>query len=272
MDRSSPVKPFPGAQLPNARLGILDLSCLGCLFGSLPLLPTLALPAILALSSLSFLAPTGLAQNAPAQNEALPTKTWSVPLAVLRNGTASAPDSPTTRFKGNGADFDCKEFLCSVGVQFAAPGSNASYSAKNQALTVVNTPEQLGLVGQMVEQWSAQSKQAALLKTIRELGPEEKKRLSENLKQWTSLTADQKQALRHREGLIHKQANEEAASVEKELPEDRREAFRKHYLESRKELEAQLRSEFDQRRKNALKGLLEKVKREYLPPPAEGPK
>jgi hypothetical protein len=283
MDRISPVA-SQSRDLPPLSLAER------CLTRSAPILAlrrVLRTLPILALTGLFFLpgflnlllSPRGCAQTEGTKE--LVSKSWTLPLWVLRAGSGSPPNStlnpppspypPLPKVKnGNGADLDCKELFSSVGVQFEVPGSHAFYTPKSQTLTVTNTGEQIHLVDQFVEQWNDQAKQAALLKTVRELGPEEKKRLAENLKQWSSLTADQKQALRHREGLIAKQANEEAASVEKELPEDRREAFRKHYLESRKELEAQLRSEFDQRRKSALKELLEKVKREYANPPAEG--
>jgi hypothetical protein len=118
----------------------------------------------------------------------------------------------------------------------------------------------------------------SLKKTIRALSPEQKQRIAENLKAWKQLTAEQKEALRHREQLQRKQASDEVANVTAGLPDDQRDLFLQRYQEERRKLQASLRQEMEARRKAELSDLLQRLKQEMestsakpTPAPAAAP-
>jgi hypothetical protein len=107
----------------------------------------------------------------------------------------------------------------------------------------------------------------SLQKLIQELTPEQKQRLSENLKTWKQLSPEQRQVLRDRDHLLKKRAEEEAAALANELTEEQRGAFQKRYIEERLQLEMALRQEFDLRRKTQIRELVERLRQELNEPP-----
>ncbi|MEK0446923.1 MAG: hypothetical protein RLZZ399_2244 [Verrucomicrobiota bacterium] len=116
----------------------------------------------------------------------------------------------------------------------------------------------------------------SLQKLLQELTPEQRQRLIENLRTWKQLSPDQKQALRERDGLLKKRAEEEAGALANELSEDQKDVFQKRYIEERLKLEMVLRQEFDTRRKAEIRELVERLRRELSQspqkPPGESPK
>ena len=108
----------------------------------------------------------------------------------------------------------------------------------------------------------------SLKKAVRALSPEQKQKLTENLKTWKQLNPEQKETLKQREALLRKQASEEVATVTAELPENQREAFLQRYQEERRKLQASLRQEMEARKKAGLSDLLQSLKQEMQVAPA----
>lgn len=206
-----------------------------------------------------------------AESAPLVSGTWNVPPSFLKDPTLSVPKKSETvtdpsatagpkptRHKGPQGEVDAKEVLLTKGISFEDSSAKASYNQKTQTLSLTNTQLQLDRLDALVKD----SKREAIQKAIRDLSSEERVRLSENLQQWNELTNDQKQALRQRYSLIRKQASEEAATLAKDLPESQREAFHKRYMEERRQVEANLRAEFEQRRKAAMGDLMDRLRQE----------
>jgi DNA-directed RNA polymerase specialized sigma24 family protein len=98
------------------------------------------------------------------------------------------------------------------------------------------------------------------------LTPEQKQRLEDNMKAWKQLTPEQRQSLREKDGLVRKKFLEEAIEASASLPEERREAFQKQYVEERRKLEASLRQDLEARRKHGIEEILRKLNVPSPPP------
>ncbi|MEY5027543.1 MAG: hypothetical protein RLZZ244_3071 [Verrucomicrobiota bacterium] len=133
------------------------------------------------------------------------------------------------------------------------PFQPTSQGSKNQPPQVkTNTDsESLGSVKKMLET----------------LTPEQKQRLEDNMKAWKQLTPEQRQSLREKDGLVRKKFLEEAIEASASLPEERREAFQKQYVEERRKLEASLRHDLEARRKHGIEEILRKLNVPSPPPP-----
>lgn len=110
--------------------------------------------------------------------------------------------------------------------------------------------------------------QEHLLRTIRTLPPEKKKQLLENLKAWQTLSDDQKQALRDRDGQLRKRATEEASAhiTDSNLTPEQAEQFQKRYLEERRKVETSLKQELESRRKTELEQIAQRLRKEIQSP------
>jgi hypothetical protein len=108
------------------------------------------------------------------------------------------------------------------------------------------------------------AEQEHLLRTIRTLTPEKRKQLLENLKTWQTLSDDQKQALRDRDGQLRKRATEEASALiaDSDLSQEQIEQFHKRYMEERRKLDTSLKQELELRRKTKLEEIAQRLRKE----------
>lgn len=102
----------------------------------------------------------------------------------------------------------------------------------------------------------------SLKKAVKSLSPDQKQRLTENIKAWKQLTPEQRETLKLREETLRKQASEEVAAAVKELPEGEREAFIRRYMEERRKLQLTLRQEMEAKRKAGLADVIQRLKQE----------
>ena len=112
------------------------------------------------------------------------------------------------------------------------------------------------------------SEQEHLLRTIRTLPPEKKKQLLENLKAWQTLSDDQKQTLRDRDGQLRKRAAEEASALiaDSNLSPEQTEQFQKRYIEERRKVDTSLKQELELRRKTELEEIAQRLRKEVQSP------
>jgi len=108
------------------------------------------------------------------------------------------------------------------------------------------------------------SEQEHLLRTIRTLPPEKRKQLLENIKAWQTLSDDQKQTLRDRDGQLRKRAAEEASELiaNSNLSPEQAEQFQKRYIEERRRVDTSLKQELESRRKAELEGIAQRLRKE----------
>ena len=104
-------------------------------------------------------------------------------------------------------------------------------------------------------------------KAIDALTPEQHKRFQENFKRWNDLPPGDKKLLREREEFRKsKMATDLDAAIRAtglDFTKEQREQFVNRYTEERRKLEQQIQKEFDERRKQRVKELLEKLKSEF---------
>jgi len=115
------------------------------------------------------------------------------------------------------------------------------------------------------------SEQEHLLRTIRTLPPEKRKQLLENLKAWQTLSDDQKQALRDRDGQLRKRATEEASALiaDSNLSPEQAEQFQKRYIEERRKVDTSLKQELELRRKTELEEIAQRLRKEIQSPESD---
>ena len=104
------------------------------------------------------------------------------------------------------------------------------------------------------------------------LTPEQRQRFVDNFKRWANLPPEERTALAEREGLRRKKMEEEIDRAINDaglqLDADRRLKFARRYIEQRRKLEEQLRSEMEAKRQPLLQELVEKLKAEFATPTA----
>lgn len=109
-------------------------------------------------------------------------------------------------------------------------------------------------------------------KAMEALTPEQRQRFVDNFKRWANLPPEERTALAEREGLRRKKMEEEIDRAINDaglqLDADRRLKFARRYIEQRRKLEEQLRSEMEAKRQPLLQELVEKLKAEFATPTA----
>jgi ketol-acid reductoisomerase len=93
----------------------------------------------------------------------------------------------------------------------------------------------------------------------------------ENLKAWQTLSDDQKQALRDRDGQLRKRATEEASALiaDSNLSPEQAEQFQKRYIEERRKVDTSLKQELELRRKTELEEIAQRLRKEIQSPESD---
>ena len=110
---------------------------------------------------------------------------------------------------------------------------------------------------------------------IEQLTPEQKQRLQENLKRWQTLSPEEKDLLRQREATaqqkLHQAAEESLKTSRLSLEPDRQQAYVARYLQERRSIEFQLRSEAQLKRKPLVQEMTSKLNALFAGKTADSP-
>jgi Spy/CpxP family protein refolding chaperone len=112
-----------------------------------------------------------------------------------------------------------------------------------------------------------------VMKALNALTPEQHKRFSENLARWMDLPQEEKKTLRSNEEVRRKRIVAEVEAVLRnlglQLTDPQRAQFLKRYTEERRKVEEALRKETEEKRRNLLRELNQRLKTEFSEPAQE---
>src|SRR4051812_1131588 len=101
----------------------------------------------------------------------------------------------------------------------------------------------------------------------RQMSPEDRQRFKSNAERWLAMPAEERRALREREGIRRERMQREAEAAMREsglqLEAERRAQFQQRYLEERQRIDRALREELKQKRQRELEPVVERLKKEF---------
>ncbi len=177
-----------------------------------------------------------------------------------------------SQLKGAEGESNSGSLLQTEGKKLQAKAQTKLESSQN-GTTGTQEPSSSDVTPQKVEKSKGLkgSEQEHLLRTIRTLPPEKRKQLLENLKAWQTLSDDQKQTLRDRDGQLRKRATEEASALiaDSDLSPEQAEQFQKRYIEERRKVDTSLKQELELRRKTELEEIAHRLRKEIQSPESD---